>query len=403
MVTPKVLKSKVKKKELAKDIVNSIAFKNFLSALHNPLTLIEYSRMFRYFIEFGRIKKIEQLLTGDNIKIEDRILEYIDYMKKKGITAITIKTRINPIKLFYEMNRKPLAWEMIKRTLPKPKALKDKSWERPQIQKMLTTAKIREQALILLLSSTGMRKGAVPLLNVGDLQLRQKYGIYEIIVYRGENEEYHTFTTPEARNKLDEYLDYRRRYGEEITPESPLFRTEWNLRNPETTNAPTRFTEKAIDEAMEALVFKAGLREKVDVGSFGNVMKGEAGRVRYEQKILHGFRKYFETTLLDAGFPENWVDMLEGHKLRGLRENYYRPKDDTVLVGTVSADGKRRMFGFVEVMQELMIDDAFRLRKQVQTLEADNERNNMLVQILAQEGILKPKHMKLLTAKAKMS
>jgi hypothetical protein len=65
-----------------------------------------------------------------------------------------------------------------------------------------------------------------------------------------------------------------------------------------------------------------------------------AGRVRHPQKLLHGIRKFFETTLLDAGFDDNWLDMIEGHKLKGLRENYYRPKDDTVLVGVASADGK---------------------------------------------------------------
>ena len=34
--------------------------------------------------------------------------------------------------------------------------------------------------------------------------------------------------TPEARKEIKLYLQYRERYGEKITPESPLFRTTFN-------------------------------------------------------------------------------------------------------------------------------------------------------------------------------
>ena len=45
-------------------------------------------------------------------------------------------------------------------------------------------------------------------------------------IYVGTKEEYYTFTTPEAAAAIDTYVEYRRRYGEKFTPNSPLFTAE---------------------------------------------------------------------------------------------------------------------------------------------------------------------------------
>ena len=55
--------------------------------------------------------------------------------------------------------------------------------------------------------------------------------------------------------------------------------------------------------------------------------------------------------------------------MKGLRENYYRPKDDAVLVGVASPDGKIRKPGYVDLMRELVISDEERAKVKVKELQ----------------------------------
>jgi hypothetical protein len=65
-----------------------------------------------------------------------------------------------------------------------------------------------------------MHIGAVPSLRVGNLEKVEE--IYKITVYERSNEEYYTFCTPECVMAIDNYLGYRKRYGEKINDNSPL-------------------------------------------------------------------------------------------------------------------------------------------------------------------------------------
>ena len=344
-------------------ILNSVQVKRFLGAIHEDTTRKAYLDVLQMFIESAKAKKAIDLF-GSNTSIEKRIEKWIDDMKSRGVRGTTIKTRVDVIKLFYDMNRIAIAWKIIFKMLPKQIRLKDQGWSREQLQKMLTTAKIREQALIPLLASTGMRKGAVPPLDLVDFIPRDEWKIFEIIAYRGEPEEYHTYCSPEARAKLEIYWDFRKTHGEKMTPDSAAFRLEWDVENGKGVETPERITTVTIDSALKQVVVDAGLRTPVKVESVSY-----AGRVRHPQKLLHGIRKFFETTLLDANFDDNWLDMVEGHKMKGLRENYYRPKDDTVLVGVASPDGKIRKPGYVDLMRELVISDEERAKVKVKELQ----------------------------------
>lgn len=79
---------------------------------------------------------------------------------------------------------------------------------------MLEKADERERVVILLMASTGMRVGALPCLKIRNLERIEKYGLYKITVYEGEDEEYITYCTPECARAIDSYLDYRQRHGE---------------------------------------------------------------------------------------------------------------------------------------------------------------------------------------------
>ena len=55
-----------------------------------------------------------------------------------------------------------------------------------QIQKMLEKADQRGRVAILLMASTGMRVGAIPLLKIRNLERLEKYSLYKVTVYENE-------------------------------------------------------------------------------------------------------------------------------------------------------------------------------------------------------------------------
>ncbi|MGG6459927.1 MAG: hypothetical protein ACM3JQ_00730, partial [Candidatus Eiseniibacteriota bacterium] len=55
--------------------------------------------------------------------------------------------------------------------------------------------------------------------------------IYKFTIYEND-EEYYTLCTPECTNAINEYLKFRKRYGEKIDPDSPLIRYEFNTHLP---------------------------------------------------------------------------------------------------------------------------------------------------------------------------
>jgi hypothetical protein len=79
------------------------------------------------------------------------------------------------------------------------------------------------------MSSSGLRLGALPLLKVGDLIEIPKHNIYQIRVYaNSKSSRHYTFCTPECRKAIDNYIEFRKSCGENITCKSPLLRREFD-------------------------------------------------------------------------------------------------------------------------------------------------------------------------------
>jgi hypothetical protein len=80
------------------------------------------------------------------------------------------------------------------------------------------------------MASTGIRIGALPILRLSDL--KKMKGLYQFIIYSNSpNQRYITYCTPECAKAVDEYLAYRKRFGEKITPDSYLIRKDFDIHN----------------------------------------------------------------------------------------------------------------------------------------------------------------------------
>lgn len=225
------------------------------------------------------------------------------------------------------------------------------------------------RTVILLLASTGMHVGAIPLLRLRnlekvDLELNHGYGeIYKITVYENYEEEYITFCTPECAKTIDNYLNMRSRYGEKLTKDSLLIRDQFDIRDPFLIKRPTPIKPISLSNKIRDIAIRAGLRsvEEPDPD-----IKKHAGSIRKEVPIVHGFRKYFSSQLVEADVKTELRWLLEGHNLKANDSNYVRTTE------------KRLQEEYEKAIDLLTINEENRLKRKVEILKIEKSRIDML-------------------------
>ena len=311
---------------------------------------------------FLGVLRIEDLLMypPSQIKlIEAQIISYMVHLKKQQASFGTVNGYLAAIKLFYDINDYNLNKRKLARYLPdKKKASDDRGYTIEEIAKMLQGADERLRALILLLACTGMRIGAIadkhkPLLQLKHLQKNTEYKLYKVIVYEGCKEEYFCFTTPGEAAAIDHYLQYRERYGEKLTPDSFLFREQFNIEDPFDCKNPRPVREKGLSKLIAERTIRCGVLQKV------SLLEGETfGKRRNKVFRTHGFRKYVTGRMKAAGVSELDIDKLLGHKSKGLTgQHYYRP-DESELLGE-----------YLKAVDMLTIDNSKRLQRENEMLK----------------------------------
>jgi integrase len=253
-----------------------------------------------------------------------------------------------------------LNWKKIRSFLGEhERVAEDRPYTHSEIQTLLKYTSIRNRGIILLMCSGGLRLGAIPLLRVRDLQPIDDYGIYKVSVYaRSKKSRYFSYCTPECRKTIDEYIDTRRRWGERITDDSPLFRIDYNLQR---TTEVKPITSRAIRNFMGSLLLRTGLRK---VPTEGKVK-------RLEIMMNHGFRKFFESNAFKAGMNNMYIRRLQGQK-SGLEDSYLKLEERDLL------EGDSRHVGYIGIIDQLTIDDTNRLKREVQTLRVEKTKMEKL-------------------------
>ncbi len=173
-----------------------------------------------------------------------------------------------------------------------------------------------------------MRLGALPLLKMGDLEKRGEKGagedIYKITLYSGAKEEYSTYCSPEAKQALDLYLQIRERHGEVITNKSPVIREQYNKINPIACKYAKHASKASIRFILEEITERAGIRAIVPNDKDKDVPFSDSLK---DIKLANGFRKFFNTQLVNSRINPLIKELLMGHKV-GLEVNYYKPTEE---------------------------------------------------------------------------
>ena len=225
-------------------------------------------------------------------------------LKEQGLARNTVKLYMAGIESFLGFHDVSYSAKKIKRLLPaKAKLAGKNAYKLEHIQDLLdNTTILRMKVIVMLSACSGVRKGGLADLKVGDLTPIEN--CYVVKVYTDEVEEYTTFCTPETRQIIDQYIEWRKTGGEIITPESMLLQMDSNT----TRTGPNAGRDQIIAHALFMLLRKAGIK------------KEKVGKNRYNISMAHGFRKFFNTQLNKAHVDHNVIEKMMGHKneLKGL-------------------------------------------------------------------------------------
>lgn len=337
-----------------------------LSSSH---TKKSYRKNFRQFLKIEKTTEDQLLsLAHRNPRLaESLMVKHIKHLEDQGLRHGSIKTHCFSIFHFFEMNDISLNKRKVIRFLPENEGPReDRAYTHQEIEDILKTSDERSCVVILLMASTGMRVGAVPLIQLRDLTEIPQYKLYKITVYASSpRDRYYTFCTPECKQAIDSYLAYRKRFGEILKPSSPLIREQFNIRlidpfriaNPQTTSQDR-------------------VRDIVN-----QLLKRSLGRIS-DVKQSHGFRKFAITQMIKARLDYASREYLVGHKhSRGLDRNYDRTTEED------------RLQEYLKSVDLLTINPENRLKTKI--YEMETERSEQLEQIRKQmneiRGLLKLK------------
>jgi len=380
----------------------------FFDAIKSPVTRRKYEKRLDLFLRHIGIEgdTFEERARSFASKARDVqwatmvINDYMRYQKeralRKEISESTVPNYYKPIKLFLEMNDIVLNWKKIARRIPRGSShADDRAPSKDEIRRILTYPDRRIKPIVFTMASSGIRVGAWDYLNLEDVVPIDREGrivAAKLTVYRGTDDEYKTFISPEAYKALQEYIEFRRSSGERIGPKSPLVR---DLFHPDRgakgePHIPKRLKSSGVKRLIEKALKGTGVR-----------MQLEEGKRRYEFQADHGFRKFFKSAC-ERHMKTLHVEMLMGHDI-GLSASYYRPSEDELLASytralpdlVVSEEEELRR----ELTKNIVVSDrkigelerySIKLQERLEKIEKDYNELRRLIEESAGSGHRQP-------------
>lgn len=333
---------------------NEAKIQKFMYSVRSEQTKKNYMVRLEYFFESVSLTPNE-LLSLPVDKIQDILIDYIIKLRDRKLSHNYIKARLSPVITFLEINDIFINKKKMARFYgEQKKTVKDYAYTHEDIQKMLSMASLRHKVIILIYSSTGIRKSAILDLKVKHLQNIDNFKLYKIIVYENTKEEYYTFCTPECAKTIDQYIEYRKQAGETISKESFLIRNNFDFNNKQQVKDPQPINYSSLVVQFRKLLINCGLRES-----------GAEQFKRHEKALFHAFRKYFATNLANCDVNQLIKELLMGHSV-GLDNSYYRPNENKMLSE------------YMKAIDMLTIDSSHRLERKMQVLQQEKNQIEML-------------------------
>jgi integrase len=332
---------------------------NFINSIDSEYTKRQYSYNLARFLNYIKID-LSKFLKLPQTKITDLITEYL---VETQVSKSTKNNILYTLKHACVQNDVLLNWDKIKKFTKSQKtgneiAGRDRPYTHQEIQQILNFSDQRIKTAFLILSSTGIRIGALSKLKLSDLERIDD--LYKVVLYSGDKDQYISFVTPECTKEIDAYLEYRKRRGEHITRDSYVIVKKFKpLSGQDKPHIGKPLSTDSLRALLDDTIINSGLRE-VD---HNHIHK------RKEVPLLHGLRKFTTKQLVDSNVKAEIREILLGHNI-GLTGVYYRPTEQDMLNEYMKAiplltisDQERLKF---KLEERITIE-----RTQLETLRAD--------------------------------
>jgi len=311
--------------------------------INSPQTKKKYDYYLKCFLKHFAIESQEALLDlKDPRLIEGMVIRYIKYLaEERHLVYSSIYNRIAAVLHFFEMNDVLLNKRKIHKFIPPNESShEDRPYTIEEIQRILDHSNERNRVIFLLMTSTGMRIGAIDGIRFGDLIEIPEYKLYKITVHASsKRDRYYTFCTPECAIAINEYRKYRERYGEVINKDAPLIRDNFDTTLHYHCEHPQKMTGKGLVSIVDRIVSRAGVAND-------EVMRS------------HGFRKRYVTIMKNCKVDYSDREYLVGHKRsRGLDINYDRSTIED------------RLSEYCKAIDSLTINQEHKLKSRISELE----------------------------------
>lgn len=254
---------------------------------------------------------LEEAKKG-KIDIAKMINETTDKMIEGKCTKSFVRTQVFAVKKFVKVvtgkgidSFSQVALDEI----GKDAKVKERPLDTQNIKDMLNSCRTRrDKALLMVAAVTGAREIELAGLLKSDIVEEAERVVVTVRdeIAKGRHG-YVSFSTPEAHEILKDYLEERKRGGEEIGPESILFLPTDN----NSSKIPHNMTPNAIGMIIREVMRRAGLVPPPVANR----------RVRHEVRP-HLLRKFTRTAFLKAEIPEEVAEKLLGHGVEELSQVY---------------------------------------------------------------------------------
>jgi len=298
----------------------------------------DYDFRLSQFYRFSPITSDDELIDYPSEELQKILVSYTRHLIKRvsdgDLSANTVPKMFRGIRWLLNSNYREndIKWKPIEALFPKEvKRSGFKAWTTEQVALMLeNTSNLRNKALIHFQASTGARVG------IHDHPLLMKHltmmewnghGCYAVLLYADSDEtvdekdlrdkqddvqsgdSYWSFLTPEATDYLDRYFLERKRDGESLHSDSPVFSKD---------GPKSRLNSIQLSDVnVTSILFRI-------INDIPELKRTKKGR-RHDVQINHGFRKRMNTILkLESRINSNIAEKILGHK-NGLDGVYLTP------------------------------------------------------------------------------
>lgn len=267
----------------------------------------EYEGIFFYELDKKRIDitPVVNLIAtawADPEAIETKLLRWITTKtKEKKLKASAIRTYFAPVNSVLKFCNCKVEIYSILKALPQKNRTSDSAPTKDEIRKLYSICDIRGKFIASAMTSGGFRVGAWDYFRFEDLKDLGDIG--QLTIYANEPEQYTTFISTEAMNDFRNYLDLRRKAGEDFSKGvHPILRNSYNLGNP-----TAQIIRKASSHSVEQFYCDYWRRTGID----------------RKFSRCHGTRKYFKGHLESTEMKSNIIEKLMGHRV-SLEESYHK-------------------------------------------------------------------------------